>query len=148
MCRNNCYNCGTMSSVDNLKTLLASFGYSVTKPRLRVFEALLGHESLSMHDLLHRLDTIDRASAYRTVELFERLGIVQRINTGWKYKLELSDKFAKHHHHLTCTQCGRTIAMNENELEQLITRMAQAHHFKPSAHQIEIQGLCQNCQTS
>jgi Fur family ferric uptake transcriptional regulator len=70
---------------------------------------------------------------------------VQRLNTGWKYKIELSDSFAEHHHHLTCTRCGRTIAMNETELEDVIARLAANHRFRPTAHQIEIQGLCTSC---
>ena len=100
-----------------------------------------------MAELDGRAGGIDRASVYRAVELFERLGIVQRLNTGWKYKLELTDKFNEHHHHLTCLHCDRTISMNEAELEQLISRLATSHCFKPTSHQIEIQGLCDDCQT-
>ncbi len=99
-----------------------------------------------MHTLVERAGRVDRASVYRAVELFERLGIVQRINTGWKYKLELSDKFAEHHHHLSCVNCGKTIDMNEVELEAAIDKLTAAHYFKPTAHQIEIQGLCAACQ--
>jgi Fur family transcriptional regulator, ferric uptake regulator len=135
-----------MSQIETLKRLLKEHGQNVTTVRLTVFRALAGQESLSMHQLIGRARGIDRASVYRTVELFERLGIVQRLNTGWKYKLELTDKFAEHHHHLTCTQCGRTISMNETELEALIAKLAAHHHFKPTAHQIEIQGLCTTCQ--
>lgn len=98
-----------------------------------------------MHELVVAAKDIDRASVYRTVDLFERLGIVQRINIGWKYKLELTDRFSDHHHHLSCTKCGKTIAMNENELEVFIEQIAHAHGFQPSAHQIEIQGLCSAC---
>ena len=98
-----------------------------------------------MHELVERTAAIDRASAYRTIELFEQLGIVQRLNTGWKYKIELSDKFTDHHHHVTCIQCGKTVAMNEQELEKFIEQIAHQHGFAPTAHQIEIQGLCQNC---
>ncbi|HEY5805836.1 MAG TPA: Fur family transcriptional regulator [Candidatus Saccharimonadales bacterium] len=135
-----------MSSVESFKTILKSSNLSVTKARLAVFEALLSQEPLSMHQLVERTGKIDRASVYRAVELFEQLGILQRLNTGWKYKLELTDKFAAHHHHLTCTSCGRTIDMNEGELEQLISRLARGHSFKPTSHQIEIQGLCTSCQ--
>ncbi|HSW99351.1 MAG TPA: Fur family transcriptional regulator [Candidatus Saccharimonadales bacterium] len=131
---------------ENFKALLKASGQSITKARLQVFEALLGQEPLTMHGLVGRAGQVDRASVYRAVDLFERLGIVQRLNTGWKYKLELSDKFAEHHHHLTCVRCGRTVAMNEGELEALIGRLAAEHHFLPTAHQIEIQGLCAECQ--
>lgn len=99
-----------------------------------------------MHQLVTACAPVDRASVYRAVELFERLGIVQRLNMGWKYKLELTDKFAAHHHHLSCNNCGKTITMNEASLEKIIESLAREHHFKPTAHQIEIQGLCQACQ--
>jgi Fur family ferric uptake transcriptional regulator len=136
------------SATDRFRQLLKTAGYSVTRARVVVFESLLGHEPLSMPQLVTKASTIDRASIYRAVELFERLGIVQRISTGWKYKLELTDTFAAHHHHLTCTSCERTVAMNEDELERLIVALSRRYGFVPTAHQIEIQGTCQQCQTA
>jgi len=137
-----------MSSVEQVfHQLLKNNGYSITTARLTVFRALHGQEPMSMHDLVERSRPIDRASVYRALEVFERAGIVQRIYTGWKYKLELTDKFSEHHHHLTCTKCGRTIPMNETALEQFIEHIARAHGFQPEAHQIEIQGLCKTCRS-
>lgn len=135
-----------LSAKEGFRALLKEQGCSMTAARLAVFEALLGQEPLSMHELAKRAGKVDRASVYRSIDLFERLGIVQRLNTGWKYKIELSDKFSNHHHHLTCTQCGRTVAMNEQRLEGFIEQIAREHGFAPTAHQIEVQGLCQECQ--
>ena len=134
------------SPKESLMAILQQAGQSVTKARLAVFAALEHQEPLTMHELVGRVPQADRASVYRAIELFERLGITQRINLGWKYKVELSDKFAAHHHHLTCTQCSRTIALSGHELEQFIVRTAREHHFTPTAHQIEIQGICAACQ--
>lgn len=130
---------------ESFKHLLKANRYSVTKARLTVFNALLGEEPMSMHELVGRARGIDRASVYRAVDLFEKLDVVQRLNTGWKYKLELSDKFNEHHHHLTCTRCGRTVSLNESDMEQLIAHLARSHGYTPTAHQIEIQGLCAQC---
>lgn len=135
------------SSSDKLTELLKAQGYSVTKPRMAVFKALLGSEPVSMHKLVQLLPAIDRASIYRTVSLYEELGIILRINIGWKYKLELSDAFSEHHHHLSCTVCGATIPINEARLESLIIQLSNAHSFQPESHQIEIQGVCQTCHT-
>jgi Fe2+ or Zn2+ uptake regulation protein len=135
-----------MSSVQGtFQELLKQAGYSLTVVRTATFEALLGQEPQSMRTLVSRLPQIDRASVYRTVDLFERLGIAQRLYTGWKYKIELTDKFTAHHHHLNCTNCGKTIAMEENELEAFIEQIARRHGLEPSAHQIEIQGVCLEC---
>lgn len=134
------------SAVHNFKSLLQADGCSITKARLAVFTALHGQEPLTMHQLIARVKSIDRASVYRAIELFEQLGIVQRLNNGWKYTLELTDKFAEHHHHLTCTNCGRSITLSEHELERVIDKLALSHGFAAMAHQIEIQGLCAECQ--
>ncbi len=90
--------------------------------------------------------TIDRASVYRTVRLFEQLGIVQRLQIGWKYKLELSNAFQDHHHHLTCLHCSAVTPLPEDlVLEAQLTRLAQQHNFDARDHQLEIRGLCLNC---
>ena len=136
-----------MFRVDEFKAVLKTASCSVTAARLAVFEAMLGQEPMDMHQLASRVRGVDRASVYRSIDLFERLGIVQRLNTGWKYKLELSDAFSEHHHHLTCTNCGKTTAMNEDDLEEIIHKIAQHHQFRPTSHQIEVQGLCSACKS-
>lgn len=129
-----------------IATILRGHGLSVTKQRLLVFELLEDEEPLSMRELYElSKDKIDRASLYRTVAVFEELGIVQRVNIGWKYKVELSDTFAEHHHHLTCTKCHKVIPINEQELETFISGVAASHGFLPLEHQVEIQGYCASC---
>lgn len=137
-----------VSGRELFKSLLKDAGQSVTSVRLRVFDALVSQEPLGMHELVKRSGGVDRASVYRAVQLFERLGIVQRLNTGWKYKIELTDKFAEHHHHLTCLSCGKTIAIGEAELEDVLAGIAAHHKFEPTAHQIEIQGYCEACRAN
>ncbi|HEU4914797.1 MAG TPA: Fur family transcriptional regulator [Candidatus Saccharimonadales bacterium] len=132
---------------DAFRSILKKHRQSVTQARLAVFEALLGQEPVRMHELVERVGNIDRSSVYRAVELFEKLGIVQRLNTGWKYRVELTDIFTGHHHHLTCNDCGKTIALNEIHLESVIDQLSKQHGFEPTAHQIEIQGICQVCLT-
>lgn len=129
------------------RRLLREHGQSITKVRLAVFEALTGQEPMAMRAIVARVPEVDRASVYRAVALFERLGIVQRLNTGWKYKIELSDKFAAHHHHFSCVRCGRTITIRGHQLEQIIDQLATQHGFYPTAHQIEVQGVCKQCRS-
>lgn len=102
-----------------------------------------------MREIVSRSRAIDRASVYRTIALFEQLGIVQRLQVGWKYKLELSDDFHEHHHHMHCTHCGQTTALPEDPaLEKNLDQMAAAHGFRLQSHQLELSGLCSTCQTT
>lgn len=129
---------------------LKKAGYSVTKPRQIVFTALQAGKPRSMHELTLDLSSvIDRASIYRTIELFERLGIVVRVQTGWKHKVELSDAFLPHHHHLTCTNCGKVVSFDEPDgFDNLLARIASRHGFTAENHTLEISGLCEECQES
>lgn len=131
-----------------LQQHLKSHGYSMTHPRYVVFAALEDTEAVTMAALVAACgNQLDRATVYRTVTLFEKLGIVQRVQIGWKYKIELTDSFSHHHHHLTCTRCGVVIPLTEDQaLEDRLHELAKLYKFKPSDHQIEIRGLCRTCQ--
>ena len=132
---------------DTLKTILKNAGYSLTRPRKVIFDLLLSQKPLSMKVLTRLADgKVDRATVYRTIELFEKLGIVHRLNIGWKYKLELSDAFLGHHHHFYCTNCTKTFSMPANTmLETMIDTLAKKSNFSPRGHQLEIYGLCRTC---
>jgi len=132
---------------ETLRTILKAGGASLTKPRKAVFDLMLNQEPQSMQVLAQRSKgKLDRATVYRTIELFERLGIVRRLNIGWKYKIELSDLFTGHHHHMSCTNCGRMFELPENPmLETMIDTVAAKSGFSPRGHQLEVYGLCINC---
>ncbi|HEX8762712.1 MAG TPA: Fur family transcriptional regulator [Candidatus Saccharimonadales bacterium] len=136
-----------MTLQETFRVILKEAGYSHTAARTAVFEALLDQEPLSMAQLVEKAAGVDRASVYRAVDLFEQLGIAQRLHAGWKYKIELTDRFAAHHHHLTCLDCGRTTPINGQQLESFIVSIAHENGFTPTTHQIEIQGRCANCIT-
>jgi len=129
-----------------LSKVLKPNGYSLTTPRLIVFKYLIGKEPVSVNTISQALTAhIDRASIYRTIGLFQSLNITQRHNIGWKYKVELSDMFAEHHHHFTCISCGTITPISEQTLEQFIDTLAKQHGFLPTDHQVEVQGYCSKC---
>lgn len=131
-----------------LRQYLKQHGQSLTKPRLAVFLALRGREPQTMQQLTAACPAVDRASVYRTVALFEQLAIIQRLQIGWKYKLELTDTFSHHHHHMTCLKCGKVIPFDESPaLESDLRRIVESKNFQMQGHQLEIQGLCQACKT-
>lgn len=133
--------------INQLNAMLKKHNNSLTTARTIVFQALQNQEPLSMHELVIACqDKVDRASIYRTIALFEQLGIVQRLQIGWKYKLELSSNFNYHHHHMTCSRCGSVTPLPEDQqLEMRLLSLAEKLQFYPQDHQIEIRGLCEHC---
>lgn len=140
-----------MRSVKSTLSLyLAGASHSLTSPRQLVFDALESFGPLTMHELSGRLTgRVDRSSVYRTTALFEKLGIIQRVQQGWKYKLELTDTFLPHHHHLTCISCRQITSFDEPEhLIELLQAVAASQGFLPKNHTLEIEGLCASCRAS
>jgi Fur family transcriptional regulator, ferric uptake regulator len=138
-----------MAAIETLQTILKNNGYSITKPRQIVFEKLLQNQPLNIAKLAKLCARqIDRASVYRTVTLFEKLGIVTKAWLGFKSHLELSEAFSPHHHHLTCLKCGAVIAVEDRFLENNLAHIAARFQFEPTSHQVEISGLCAKCKKS
>lgn len=140
-----------MTNMEHIFTrTLKDAGFSDTVQRRMVFGALIGKEPMAMADIVASVrPDVDRASVYRTIELFEKLGIVHRIQYGWKYKLELSDTFHLHHHHITCLTCGKVTTIDgDTHIEEDIKFLGRTHGFTITGHQLELQGYCNACHTT
>ena len=131
-----------------LNKLLKLHQKSTTRARTEVFKVLWRQPPLSMKELESRLEgRIDRASIYRAIELFIQLRIAEKIYQGWKYRIELSEKFHPHHHHMRCNRCGSTYDFNEpDSMGDIINTITKKYGFEASSHQFEIDGVCKHCQ--
>jgi len=130
-----------------LRKILEDNTAKVTKPRLIIFHLLLNHGPQSIAELAGRSrEQVDRVSVYRIIDFYEKLGIVKRINIGWKYKVELSDIFLDHHHHITCLGCNKLVAVQEDaDMALRIANLADSAGFVIISHQLELQGYCEQC---
>ncbi len=126
---------------------LAANGLRLTNSRKAIFKVLVESRPLTFSELLAKTERMtDRVSVYRNIALFEQLGIVNRIKVGWKYKLELSDSYGVHHHHLICIKCGRIFDIAEDQhINDFIKAISQDHAFVPRYHSFEIEGYCRSC---
>lgn len=136
-----------MSELIRFKEILGKSGNFATKQRVDLFKYLQAHPEVTIKKLIEDLASQDQATIYRSIKLFETLGVINRLQLGWNSKLELSSKFHDHHHHMTCTSCGKVIAWEEDPtIELRIQTVAMKLGFSPQDHQLEIRGLCRNCQ--
>jgi Fur family transcriptional regulator, ferric uptake regulator len=137
----------SQEDISLLRARLAENGYQMSKARQAVFKLLISAEPQTMREILDKAaGSVDRVSVYRNIDVFEKIGIVHRVYIGWKYKLELSDEFVGHHHHLSCLNCGKVIDIgDEKHLEGFISELADKYGFTPRRHQFEVDGYCKNC---
>jgi Fur family transcriptional regulator, ferric uptake regulator len=90
--------------------------------------------------------TLGLATVYRALDALKLEGAVQMrtLPSGEAlYSLPQEDR-----HHLTCLQCGNTIAIDECPVHDLENQLHRAHHFKIFYHTLEFFGLCPQCQDS
>ena len=128
-----------------IKNVLKQNGFTATKTRMAILQAILAAQPATMQQLISTLTDVDRATVYRTVDLFVDLGIAKKVSTGFKYRVELGDSFQEHHHHLTCLRCGSVIDVHTPEIEYAIEQTASNNGFRPIRHDVEIMGYCANC---
>jgi Fur family ferric uptake transcriptional regulator len=118
----------------------------VTSPRKVLFNILLNSSSpLSVREIESKTKNIvSRASIYRALQTLKKLDIISQVRSSNKY--ELSDKFSRHHHHMTCEKCGRVITIKlGDKMESAIEGFGRKHGFKINSHEVELRGLCRYC---
>lgn len=140
-----CYNCDMNLAI--FREDLKARGFSITVPRITVFIALHKSGLMSMGQLVDVCKSIDRASIYRAVDLFEKLHIIHKVYQGFKYKIELGEPYIPHHHHIRCTHCDASIDIGGTNLERVIQDLAHAQKYMLTSHIIELSGLCPMCKT-
>lgn len=138
------------SHYNQLKTLLATKGFSITASRQLVFETIEQRSPITFKQLLMILHgQVDRASIYRIIDTFKKAGVIETFSVGKDLQLELSDSFKGHHHHLVCTNCGKVVEFADNpQLDVFIKATAFIHQFEAHQHQLEITGRCASCDSA
>ena len=125
------------SHMEKLKKQLVKAGYKITTPRIEVLEGLSSaHHPISARELHKKTKKIDRASVYRTLNLFEELRLVN-IEVIKKEKLYcLADV---PHHHIICKKCGYTEEVKCNH------NFDNFKNFSNIYHQLTLIGVCNKC---
>ncbi len=91
----------------------------------------------------------DLATVYRSMALFEQLGLVHRIDLGdglARFEIADDDPHGHHHHHLVCRQCHRIVELADCILAEMESRLATHYGFHAISHRLEFFGTCPDCQ--
>lgn len=129
--------------------VLRAGGHRVTGPRIAVWQALVqsnGH--LTAEELADRVAAIDPtvnlASVYRSLTLFEELDLVRQSRLGataGRWELAHPDE----HFHLVCRRCG-TVDHHLGSLVQSIKdHLAGGHDFQAENVELIVSGVCAAC---
>jgi Fur family ferric uptake transcriptional regulator len=126
---------------------------SVTVPRMPKREVILGalqdsEEFLSAQDIHAKLRTagqkVGLATVYRTLQTLHENGEVDALRSEGGEVTYRSCDSNRHHHHLVCRVCGRTVEVEGPAVEKWADAMAAKHGYRDISHTVEIFGVCSN----
>jgi len=86
------------------------------------------------------------ATIYRTLNLFEELGIVSKQEfTDQAYTYELIDPINDHHDHMICTNCGKIIEDEFLSNKELADSLKEKYDFQLNNYSLRIYVICSDC---
>jgi Fur family ferric uptake transcriptional regulator len=133
-----------------LKNFFREKKLRMSHPRLLVYQELFNAiRPLSPQELyqilLKKQKRIGLTSIYRSLDIFESLGMVFKIINGsnMKYKLcELED----HHHHIVCKTCGHVVELIFCDISKWSKKVMESTGYQVTDHQLSFYGYCKECQ--
>jgi Fur family ferric uptake transcriptional regulator len=89
-------------------------------------------------------DGVGLSTVYRAVQSLADDGELDTLRTG-SGELLCRRCSTRHHHHLVCRTCGRTVEVAGPAVERWADRVADEHGFADVSHTLEVFGTCASC---
>lgn len=130
------------------KELLKTKGLKVTNGRIEILNILSKSEnSLSAENIyqiyLKNNININLSTIYRTLELFHKKNIIEKIiqnNKVFSYRL----KNKTHIHHLECDICHKEVEI-PCPIIQIEETVKNSTGFTLTQHNLQLRGVCKDC---
>ena len=89
------------------------------------------------------------ATVYRTLNIFEELGIVNKQEfTDQAYTYEIMNSDSDHHDHIICTSCGKILEDEFLSVDEVKSSLKKDYDFDLSYYSLRIYGVCSDCQNN
>lgn len=123
-------------------------GERITRPRRHVLDALTrSTRHLTADEVLAAVQrddpTIHRATVYRTLETFRRIGLVEHTHLGHGPAVyHLIDDL---HQHLVCEHCGRVVEAPSSLFQSVERELRDDYGFVMRPMHFAVVGRCRRC---
>jgi Fe2+ or Zn2+ uptake regulation protein len=134
-----------------LTAALRAAGHRVTSQRLVIHRALRERDRHASADEVHgavadHLPGISLPTVYATLELFEQLGLVRRIDAI--RGPALFDPRTEAHQHAVCRSCGRMEDIDAGVDLAPALAAAREQGFRADHGELVVHGLCRDCRAA
>jgi Fur family transcriptional regulator, ferric uptake regulator len=122
---------------------------SLSHPRLLIYQELSNalsplSPSEIYQSLLKKKKKIGLTSIYRSLELFESLGMVFKIVNGSTVRYKLCE-LENHHHHIVCKACGNVVELNFCDISDWSKKVTESTGYEVVDHELNFYGFCEAC---
>ena len=141
-------------NIDAIKDRLRKEGYKLTTQRRAILKVIVDNhdEHLSSDEVFtivkRDYPELGIATVYRTLQLFEKLNIVYKLNFDdgcSRYEISAGPD-EHHHHHLICLACGKVAEVKLDLLDALEEEIEGEGNFTIVDHNVKFYGYCSECQ--
>jgi Fur family transcriptional regulator, ferric uptake regulator len=96
-------------------------------------------------ELRGRGSGVGLTTVYRALQLLATAGEVDQLSLPDGEQLYRRCVLDRHHHHLVCRSCNRTVEVEGPAVERWADRVGTEHGFTDVSHTLEILGTCPAC---
>ena len=138
------------AAAEKFREFLRSRGLKFTPERRSILREVFSlHQHFEVEMLYRNLDRkgerISLATIYRTIPLLIESGMIKeavRLQGNVTYEHIFGHK---HHDHLVCVICGKTIEFLDEQLEKRKEDVCKQYRFEPTEHRLTVRGVCSDC---
>lgn len=138
----------SLQTLELMERALDAQGLRRTAPRRTMLQVVagIGHP-FTASELTERVADaapgIGRASVFRLLQLLRNCGLVERLH-GPDAELYTLCLATGHHHHVTCSVCGRTETFVLED-DAAVTRAVERLGYRIDHHVLQAFGVCPDC---
>ncbi len=123
-------------------------GIKVTPQRIAIYRELASTDQHPSTEIIYRkikgyYPNISLTTVYRTLETFEKLGLISVVNV--LYNAARYDANLSPHHHIVCTECKKIEDVYDESLNNLDISNKTLGDYKVEGYSLLLSGVCISC---
>ncbi len=126
-------------------------GIKVTPQRIAIYKELASTDQHPSTETIYKkikdyYPNISLTTVYRTLETFEKLGLISVVNV--LYNAARYDANLDPHHHIVCTECKKVEDVYDESLNNLDISNKTLGDYKVEGYSLLLSGVCTSCRSN
>lgn len=126
-------------------------GIKVTPQRIAIYRELASTDQHPSTETIYKkikdyYPNISLTTVYRTLETFEKLGLISVVNV--LYNAARYDANLTPHHHIVCTECKKVEDVYDESLNNLDISNKTLGDYTVEGYSLLLSGVCTSCRSN